>query len=82
MTDGDSSAIAILLAEYRTILMSKIIKGPQPLVGPEEIQEMERILETEGIGARAYTWEQMRFGIGLVMSRTHRTGGNGHTRLS
>ena len=32
-------------------------QGPQPLIGPEKIQEMERILEMEDIEARAYTWE-------------------------
>lgn len=33
------------------------IKGPQPLIGSKKIREMERILETKGIEARAYTWE-------------------------
>lgn len=28
-------------------------QGPQPLIGPEKIREMELILETEGIEARA-----------------------------
>lgn len=45
--------------------MSKIIEGPQPLIGPEKIQEMERILETEGLGARPYTW---RLELGLRCS--------------
>lgn len=32
-------------------------RGPQPLIGPEKIRKMELSLETEGIEARAYTWE-------------------------
>ena len=40
-------------------------RAPQPLIGPEKIWEMERILETEGIEARSYTWEQLGFEVGL-----------------
>ncbi len=42
--------------------------GPQPLIGPEQTREMEPILETEGIEPRAYTWEQLGFGVGLECS--------------
>lgn len=34
-------------------------RGRKSLVSPEKIGQMERILETEGIEARAYTWEQL-----------------------
>ena len=59
--------IAILLVGYRMILTSKTIEA-LPLIGPEKIREMERILETEGIEARAYTWEQVGFEVGLECS--------------
>lgn len=60
-------------------------RGRKSLVSPEKIGEMERILETEGIEARAYTWEQLGYipirntGIeyGLVtkftLDRVHKT---------
>ncbi len=40
----------------------------QSLIGPKKIREIERILETEGIEVRAYTWEQMGFEVGLECS--------------
>lgn len=40
-------------------------RGPQPLIRPEKIREMELVLETEGIEARAYTREQLGFEVGL-----------------
>ena len=43
-------------------------QGLQLLIGPEKIREMERILETEDIEARAYTWEQLGFEMGLECS--------------
>ena len=43
-------------------------RGPQPLIGPEKIREMDRILETEGIEARAYILEQLGFEVGLEFS--------------
>ena len=43
-------------------------RGSQPLISPKKIREMERILETEGIEARAYTWEQLGFEVGLECS--------------
>ena len=39
------------------------------MIGPEKIREMERILETEGIKARGYTWKQLGFEIGLECLR-------------
>lgn len=44
------------------------IRGRKSLVSLEEIGEMERILETEGIEARAYTWEQLGYELGLECS--------------
>ncbi len=44
-------------------------RGSQPLISPKKIREMEHILETEGIEARAYTWKQLRFEVGLECSR-------------
>lgn len=46
-------------------------RGRQPLISPEKIREIERLLETEGIEARYYTWEQLGFEVGL--------GGSGRT---
>ena len=43
-------------------------QGRKPLISPEKIREMERILETEGIEARSYTWEQLGFEVGLECS--------------
>lgn len=42
---------------------------------------MELILETEGIEARAYTWEQLGFEV-LGMVRTHITEVNRRNELS
>lgn len=38
------------------------------MIGPKKIWEMEQILETEDIEARAYTWEQLGFEVGLECS--------------
>ena len=38
------------------------------MIGPKKIWKMEQILETEGIEARAYTWEQLEFEVGLECS--------------
>ncbi len=43
-------------------------QGSQPLISPKKIREMERILETEGIEAPAYTWEQLEFEVSLNCS--------------
>ena len=43
-------------------------RGPKPLISPEKIREMKRILEIEGIDAQAYTWEQLGFEVGLECS--------------
>ena len=43
-------------------------QGRKPLISPEKIREMERLLETEGIEARSYTWEQLGFEVGLECS--------------
>ncbi len=43
-------------------------RGSQPLISPKKIREMERILETEGIEAHAYTCEQLGFEVGLESS--------------
>ncbi len=43
-------------------------RGSQPLITPKKIREMKRILETEGIEANAYTWEQLGFEVGLECS--------------
>ncbi len=34
-------------------------RGSQPLISLKKFREMKRILETESIEARAYTWEQL-----------------------
>ena len=44
-------------------------RGHKPLISPEKIREMERILETEGIEVRSYIWEQLGFEVGLECSR-------------
>lgn len=43
-------------------------RGRKSVVSPEKIREMERIVETEGIEARAYKWEQLEYGVGLESS--------------
>lgn len=43
-------------------------RGRKPLIGPEKIRGMKRILETEGIETRSYTWEQLGFEVGLECS--------------
>lgn len=49
-------------------------RGRKSVVSPEKIRDMERILETEGIEAQAYTWEQLGYEVGLECSgRTIRT---------
>lgn len=56
--DGDFSMIVILLAGYRMILTSKtIFSALSHWLAQRKIREMERILETAGIEAHAYTWE-------------------------
>ncbi len=40
-------------------------RGCKPLISPEKIRKIKRILETEGIEARSYTWEQLGFEVGL-----------------
>lgn len=40
-------------------------RGRKSVVSPEKIRGMERILETEGIEARAYTCEQLRYEVGI-----------------
>ena len=36
-------------------------RGRKSIITPQQIREMERILETEGIEARALTWEQLGY---------------------
>lgn len=43
-------------------------RGRKSVISPEKIYEMERILETEGIETRAYTWEQLGYEVGLECS--------------
>lgn len=43
-------------------------RGRKPLISPEKIREIERLLETESIEARSYTWEQLGFEVGLGSS--------------
>ncbi len=40
-------------------------RGRKSLVSPEKIREMKQILEMEGIDARANTWEQLGYEVGL-----------------
>jgi hypothetical protein len=42
--------------------------GRKGLITPQHIREMEKILEEEGFEARALTWEQLGFEVGLECS--------------
>lgn len=39
--------------------------GRRQLISTEKLREMEGILQGEGIEARALTWEQLRYEVGL-----------------
>ncbi len=43
--------------------------GRKSLISPEKIRELEQVLETEGIEARFYIWDQLGFEGGLKFSR-------------
>lgn len=47
---------------------AKETRGHPTKITPKDIREMERILEEEGIEARALTWEQLGYEIGLEVS--------------
>ena len=47
----------------------KETRGRKKLISPEKLKKMEYILETEGIEARALTWEQLAFEVGLKLSK-------------
>ena len=44
------------------------VRGRHKIVTPKLIREMERLLEEEGMEARALTWEQLGFEVGLDCS--------------
>ena len=47
-------------------------RGRRQLISADKLREMERILQDEGIEARALTWEQLRYEVGLeCMYRTN-----------
>ena len=43
-------------------------RGRKSLISDKDIREMERVLESEGFEARALTWEQLGFEVGLECS--------------
>ena len=43
-------------------------QGRPKLISDDKLEEMEQILETEGIAGRALTWEQLGFEVGLEVS--------------
>lgn len=43
-------------------------RGRHSLVTPEKIHEMEKIIQEEGFEARALTWEQLGYEVGLEFS--------------
>ena len=44
------------------------VLGRRKTIGPDKIREMEQLLETEGLGARAMTWETLGMEVGLEVS--------------
>ncbi|KAI9883088.1 MAG: hypothetical protein M1823_005142 [Watsoniomyces obsoletus] len=43
-------------------------RGPKSIITSSQIKEIEHILETEGVNARALTWEQLGFEAGVEAS--------------
>ena len=43
-------------------------RGRKNIITPKQIREMEKVLEEDGIEARALTWEQLGYEIGLDCS--------------
>lgn len=60
-----SYAITRLRAEYTIIHLKKNLVGVADLSVQKKIREMERILQEEGIEARAMTREQLGYEVGL-----------------